>query len=267
MINTRISFSSGESLPSLSVIMPVYNEVARVSAAIEDVLNAVNSYNLELIIVESASTDGTRDKVLHFSSNPHVKLILQDRAYGKGNAVREALQSATKDIICIFDADLEYRFADVSELLGPILEGRSQFVLGSRWLGHSVRVFETENWKGTLLNIAHIIGAQLINFSFGIKARDPFTMWKVFTRESINNIEFTCERFDWDLEVVGELALQGIKPIEIPATYLSRDYSQGKKIRFWKELPVLLRVIFRIFLKRIRSSFIRRKGLKKSWTP
>lgn len=262
MINTRINFSSGESLPSLSVIMPVYNEVKRVSGAIEDVLNSSSSFNLELIIVESASTDGTRDVVLHFASNPQVRIILQDRAYGKGNAVREALQRATKDIICIFDADLEYRFADVSELLCPILEGRTQFVLGSRWLGHSVRVFETENWKGTLLNVAHIVGAQLINFTFGIKARDPFTMWKVFTRESISNINFICERFDWDLEVVGELALRGIKPLEIPATYLSRDYSQGKKIRFWRELPVLLRVIFRIFMKRIRISFFRREGLQ-----
>ena len=160
----------------------------------------------------------------------------------------------------MFDSDLEYAFADVFNLLLPIAEGKSEFVLGSRWAGHSIRDFETDSWKGTLLNVAHVIGAQLINVSYGIKTQDPFTMWKVFTRESIHEIEFICERFDWDLEVIGELALRGIKPIEVPATYRSRDYSQGKKIRFSKEVPILLKVIFRISIKRVRRVSLKRKG-------
>jgi glycosyltransferase involved in cell wall biosynthesis len=236
---------------SLSVIMPVFNEVTRVSAAIEEVLFAKSLLELELIVVESGSTDGTREAVLKYASNPNVRLIFQDTAHGKGSAVREGLQIANKNVICIFDADLEYRFLDVVELLKPIATGKNEFVLGSRWFGHTIRDFETQNWRGTLLNIAHIIGARLINLVYGIQTQDPFTMWKVFTRESIKDIDFVCERFDWDLEVVGELALKGIKPVELPASYASRDYVQGKKIRFWKELPVLLKVIFRIFLKRV----------------
>ena len=95
----------------------------------------------------------------------------------------------------------------------------------------------------------------MINTAYGIKTQDPFTMWKVFTKESISEILFSCERFDWDLEVIGELALKGIKPLEVPASYQSRDYSQGKKIRFSKEVPILLKVILRIFVKRISRIF------------
>jgi glycosyltransferase involved in cell wall biosynthesis len=246
---------------SLSVIMPVYNEVTRVSTAIKEVLKAAETFDLELIIVESASSDGTREIVQSFFAHPKVTLVLQDKPLGKGNAVREGLKIAGKRIVCVFDSDLEYAFTDVFSLLLPIAEGKSEFVLGSRWAGHSIRTFDTHSWRGTLLNVAHVIGAQLINMSYGIRTQDPFTMWKVFTRESIHEIEFICERFDWDLEVIGELALRGIKPIEVPVTYRSRDYSQGKKIRFSTEVPILLKVIFRIFIKRVRRVSLIGKGL------
>lgn len=246
---------------SLSVIMPVYNEVTRVSKAINEVLEAAEKFDIELIIVESASNDGTRKVVQEFSAHPKVSIIFQERALGKGNAVRAGLKKASKRVICVFDSDLEYKFSDVFDLMLPIYEGETDFVLGSRWSGHSIRDFDTQNWQARLLNIAHVIGAKLINMTFGIKSQDPFTMWKVFTRESINGVEFVCERFDWDLEVIGELAIRGVKPIEVPATYRSRDYTQGKKIRFSKEVPVLLKVILRIFIKRLRGVGLLRKRL------
>lgn len=253
MSNQEIHSSSSQDSLSLSVIMPVYNEVSRVAAAIEEVLEQAENLDLELIIVESASSDGTREEVQKYLKNSNVIIILQDSPRGKGNAVRAGLKRSGKQVICIFDSDLEYSFVDVFDLLKPIAEGKTRFVLGSRWAGHSIRDFETHNWKARFLNVAHIIGAVLINISYGIRTQDPFTMWKVFTRESIEDVNFVCERFDWDLEVIGELALRGIKPLEVPATYRSRDYSQGKKIRFSKEVPILLKVIFRIFIKRIRK--------------
>ncbi len=241
---------------SISVIMPVYNEVKRVLLAIEEVLSEVQNLDLELIIIESGSSDGTREIVESFLFHPNVIVIFQEFPLGKGNAVRQGLKIARKQAICIFDSDLEYRFSDVFNLLAPIAREEAEFVLGSRWAGHSIRVFETHNWKATLLNVAHLIGTLLINVSFGIKTQDPFTMWKVFTRDSIKGIDFKADRFDWDLEVVGELSLKGFKPIEIPATYNSRDYAQGKKIRFSKEVPILLKVVFRIFKKRVKQIVI-----------
>lgn len=252
MSNQEIHSPPSQETLSLSVIMPVYNEVTRVTAAIEEVLEHAENLDLELIIIESASSDGTREAVQKYLKNSKVVIILQDKPLGKGNAVRAGLKRARKQVICIFDSDLEYSFVDVFDLLKPIAERKTRFVLGSRWAGHSIRDFETHNWKARFLNMAHIIGALLINISYGIRTQDPFTMWKVFTRESIEDVDFICERFDWDLELIGELALRGIKPLEVPATYKSRDYSQGKKIRFSKEVPILLRVILRIFVKRIR---------------
>ena len=255
MTSLEIEHKKNLNPSSLSVIMPVYNEVSRISRAIEEVLHAAINHEIELIIVESSSTDGTREIVMEFLSCPNVRVILQDKPLGKGNAVRAGLEKASKSIVCIFDSDLEYVFADVFELIIPIVKGNTKFVLGSRWAGHTIRDFETQSWKGVLLNIAHVIGARMINTAYGIKTQDPFTMWKVFTKESISEILFSCERFDWDLEVIGELALKGIKPLEVPASYQSRDYSQGKKIRFSKEVPILLKVILRIFVKRISRIF------------
>jgi glycosyltransferase involved in cell wall biosynthesis len=245
---------------SLSVIMPVFNEVSRVIFAIEEVLEQSKTFDIELIIVESGSTDGTRGIVEKFLPHPNVIAIFQDRPLGKGNAVRAGLSKSSKSTICIFDSDLEYTFSDIYSLLLPIAEGKVQFVLGSRWAGHSIRDFESHSWKARLLNLSHVIGAQLINLAFGIRARDPFTMWKVFTRSSVSGMDFVCDRFDWDLEIIGELALKGIKPLEVPATYSSRDYSQGKKIRFSKDVPLLLKIIFKIFKKRLLKYTLIRFG-------
>jgi glycosyltransferase involved in cell wall biosynthesis len=251
---TSMNSWKSKKLPiSLTVIMPVFNEAERVAQAIEDILYSNLDLDIELIIVESASTDGTRQIVQSYASKSNIILIFQSEPKGKGSAVIEALKIARNQVICIFDADLEYHFNDVVDLLQPINDGQTNFVLGSRWAGNSIRDFKTQNWKGNLLNYAHVIGATLINISFGIKTKDPFTMWKVFTRESIQDINFRCQRFDWDIEVIGELALKGIKPIEIPASYKSRDYSQGKKIKFSREVPILLKVITVIFMKRIKQ--------------
>jgi glycosyltransferase involved in cell wall biosynthesis len=241
---------------SLSVVMPVFNEVTRVVAAISEVLAASGARDIQLIVVESGSTDGTTELLEKYKHYPNVEIIYQSKALGKGFAVREGLQRATKEIICVFDADLEYRFTDVFNVMVPIEKGETSFTLGSRWAGHSIRDFEAQTWKSTLLNILHIFGALFINFCFGIKTKDPFTMWKVFTRESIIGIDFLGNTFDWDLEVIGELAIRGHKPIEVPVTYQSRDYSQGKKIRLTKEVPILIRVVLRLFVKRIRRKLI-----------
>lgn len=244
---------------SLTVIMPVYNEVLRIKQAIDEVVSHMHNSSIELIIIESASTDGTKEIVQSYSTLPNVKIIFQEEPKGKGSAVRAGLNLASKEITCIFDADLEYQFKDIFTLIEPIISGEAQFVLGSRWVEKNyIRNFQNQKWKGKLLNLIHIFGAYIINKCFAVETKDPFTMWKVFKTELVKSIVFKGNRFEWDLEIIGELAIRGIKPIELPAFYKSRDYSEGKKIKFLKDVPILLKTILQILVKRI---FGRRLGI------
>jgi len=222
----------------LSVIVPVYNERATVKEALDAITNkTITGVDIEIIIIESNSTDGTRDIVLTYQHKPRIKLILEDKAQGKGYAVREGLKFAKGDIILIQDADLEYEVADYDVLLAPIMAGRQAFVLGSRHgaSGWAIRKFTDQPFSAALLNAAHWTFTLMINVSLGIWIKDPFTMYKVFRRDCLNGLDFECNRFDFDWELLIKLVRKGFKPIEIPITYRSRSFAAGKKIRMWSD--------------------------------
>ena len=223
---------------TLSVIVPVFNEVATVQKTLDALLaKEIPGACLEVLIVESNSTDGSREVVLRYRDRPRVKLILEDRPHGKGHAVRAGLAAATGDVVLIQDADLEYDMADYETLLAPILAGRQAFVLGSRHGrgGWAIRKFSDHPFQAFVLNVAHWTFTLLINVSLGIWLRDPFTMYKVFRRDCLNGLTFTCNRFDFDWELLIKLVRKGYRPIEIPITYRSRSFQQGKKIRMFRD--------------------------------
>ena len=117
----------------LSVVLPVYNEKKTFREVIERLLaKTIPGFEIEICLIESNSTDGTREDVLAYANHPRVRLLLEDRPSGKGHAVRKGLEVATGDIILIQDADLEYDLADYEKLLDPIRRLETSFVLGSR---------------------------------------------------------------------------------------------------------------------------------------
>lgn len=222
----------------LSVIVPVYNERATAKEALEALLaKEMPGIDIEIIIVESNSTDGSRDIVLAYKDHPRVRLILEDRPRGKGHAVRAGFAQATGDILLIQDADLEYDLADYEILLSPIISGRQAFVLGSRHGagGWAIRKFTGQPFRAFVLNVAHWSFTLLINASLGIWLKDPFTMYKVFRRDCLEGLTLTCNRFDFDWELLIKLVRKGYRPIEIPITYRSRSFEEGKKIRIFRD--------------------------------
>jgi len=225
-------------MDSLSIIVPIYNERGTVKEALDAIVaKEIPGIRLELIFVESNSTDGTRDIVLTYQNNPRVKLILEDKPRGKGYAVRTGLKEATGDVILIQDADLEYDLADYDALVAPIFAGRQAFVLGSRHGqgGWAIRKFTDQPLRGLILNLAHWTFTLMINVSLGIWLKDPFTMYKVFRRDCLKDLTFECNRFDFDWELLIKLVRKGYKPIELPITYRSRSFAEGKKIRMWSD--------------------------------
>ena len=217
--------------------MAVYNEAHTVADVIEQVLKLdLGDRRLELIIVESNSTDGTRDIVRSFEDVPGVKVIYQDKPQGKGFAVRAGMGAALGDVVLIQDGDLEYSVSDYPALLKPIELGETSFVLGSRHVrGRPIRHFADARVTGFVLNTAHWGFTALFDLTYGVRLRDPFTMYKVFRRECVEGLEFTSNRFDFDWELVAKLIRCGHRPIEVPVTYTSRDFKSGKKVRMWRD--------------------------------
>ena len=223
---------------TVSVVIPVYNEIPTVRAALDAlVAKRISGYDLQLIIVESNSTDGSRGVVLSYQGRPGVSVILEEVPRGKGHAVRAGLAAATGEIIMIQDADLEYDLADYERLLAPIAAGDYAFVLGTRHSkkGWAIRKFTDQKVRAAVLNLAHWTFTLMINASLGIWLTDPFTMYKVFRRDCIQGLRLECNRFDFDWELLIKLVRKGYRPIEIPVSYRSRSFSEGKKVSMFRD--------------------------------
>ncbi len=224
---------------TLSVIVPIYNEAATLSTALDAIVaKSVANWDIELIFIESNSTDGSRAIVETYRSHPRVTLLLEDKPRGKGHAVRAALARATGNFVLIQDADLEYDLNDYEKLLVPLASGERTFVLGSRHgpgAGFAMRKFDDQPLHAFLLNSAHWTFTLLIDISLGIWLKDPFTMYKVFRRDALNGLTLKCNRFDFDWEILIKLIRAGHRPIEIPISYQSRSFKEGKKIRMFRD--------------------------------
>lgn len=194
----------------VSVIVPVYNEAATIRKVLDDLLALkIDGVRLEIIVVHSWSKDGTG---LILSGYCHrVRVITETYPKGKGAAVRRGIESSTGDIIMIQDADTEYLVSDYPALLGPIIRRETDFVLGVRHgTGSGVRSFAGQPMLAMAMNAGHWTFSIMLRIFFGISLKDPFTMFKVFSAKCINDVEFKCNRFDFDFELLIRIIRMGI---------------------------------------------------------
>jgi len=211
----------------LSIIIPVFNEVNTIANIIQKVQSA--DYDKEIIVVDDASTDGTKDVLQKLSQQPKIKIFYHERNRGKGAAIRTAIKNITGNITIIQDADLEYDPVDYTILLKPILDGRADVVYGSRFQGGSHRV----------LFFWHYLGNKLLtlfsNVMTNLNLTDMETGYKAFKSNVIKNISLSSDRFGFEPEVTAKIAHNNnYKIYEVPISYSGRDYSEGKKIG-WKD--------------------------------
>jgi hypothetical protein len=223
--------------PKCSIVVAAFNENRTFPVLMDALLKKeIPGVDREIIVIESNSTDGTRDLAKQYQGHPGIKLVLQDRPRGKGHAIREGFRHATGDIVLIQDADLEYDLDDYASLLAPILSYRALFVLGTRHGGNwKIRHFAQHKVLAAGLNLGHAFFTGLINVLFRQNMTDPFTMFKVFRRDGLFGLEFQCNRFDFDHELVIKLIRKGCRPLEVPVNYRSRSFREGKKVRLFRD--------------------------------
>ncbi|MHB1774811.1 MAG: glycosyltransferase family 2 protein [Acidimicrobiales bacterium] len=224
---------------TLSVIMPVYNERETFRKVFDELVGkSLPDIDIQIIVVESNSTDGTREEVREIADHERVVVVLEDQPRGKGHAVRRGLTEATGDYVLFQDADLEYELDDYERLIRPLREGTASFVLGFRRTSNGrwgMRDFDRQPLISHIMNLGHIGFLFLFNTVYRQHLKDPFTMYKVFRRDCVTDLNLECNRFDFDWELTAKLIRTGYKPLEIPVTYRSRSFSAGKKVTMFRD--------------------------------
>jgi len=219
---------------SISVAMPVHNE----RRTIREIIRRIKAVEREkeIIIVDDFSNDGTRRILNEYRCDPEIRIVFQPENRGKGAALKTAFGLATKDVVIVQDADLEYSPNDYQVLLRPIDAGLADVVYGSRFLHGERRV----------LYFRHSIGNRLLtllsNFFTDLNLTDMETCYKAFKREIIQNIQLDSPRFGFEPEITAKLAKLPCTIYEVPINCYSRSYDQGKKIT-WKDGVAALRHI------------------------
>ena len=220
----------------LSVVIPVYNEKKTLS----ELICRVEAVNLEkeIIIVDDASTDGTRDLLKKYEGQERFKVIYQSKNAGKGSALRAGFDKAEGEIIIVQDGDLEYNPKEYPLLLEPILDGRADVVYGSRFLGGTHRVFFFWHYVGNK------VLTTLSNMCTNLCLTDMETGYKVFRRTVLDSFILKCNRFGFEPEFTSKVARHAFRVYEVPISYSGRGYEEGKKIN-WKDGVAALWFIFR----------------------
>ena len=212
----------------VSIVIPCYNEKDTIEKVVEAVRNAPLNTK-EIIVVDDCSQDGTQTLLREKISEVVDRVIYHPINRGKGAALRSGFAAATGDVILVQDADLEYSPEDYPLLLQPLLSGKADAVVGSRFMGgrpHRVLFF----W--------HMVGNKFLtllsNMFTNLNLTDVETGYKAFKASLIKSIELEEDRFGVEPEIIAKLAHRGCRVYEVGISYSGRTYREGKKIT-WKD--------------------------------
>ncbi len=228
----------------LSILMPVYNEQARVSTAIKQTLEVAYPCEIELLVIDDGSTDGTR-QLLANVDDPRTRTIHHELNRGKGAAIRTGVEHATGDYMIVLDADLEYDPRDIPRLLKPVQDGRSQVIYGNRnFGGHSAFSFWYVMGNKAITTAANIL--------YNCYLSDLETCFKLMPTELYRSLNIRSQDFGMEAEITGKLLRRRIRPYEVPVTYSARSRAEGKKIT-WRDGVKALGILTRQRLSAVRG--------------
>lgn len=225
----------------LSILMPVYNEENTVTRAIAEILAIAYPCEIELIVVDDGSTDGTA-LLLSLFQDDRIITYRHPVNKGKGAALRSAVSLATGTHLLPFDADLEYDAEDIPRMLEPVLSGRCDVVYGTRLIGCNT-VYQSYRYA-----IGNRLLTFLANVLFDASLTDLHTCLKLVPATRMRELSLQEIGFGLDTEMTALLLLGGVRPFEVPVSYYSRSHAQGKKIT-WRDAVKCIWILLRIRLQ------------------
>ena len=228
----------------VSVVVPAYNEAETVEMALRRVRSV--PLRLEIIVVNDASTDGTREILDKLATAGLVdRVVHHEKNRGKGAAIRSGVAAASGDALVVQDADLEYDPADLPALIKPISEGRADAVYGSRFQGGPHRV----------LYFWHYVGNRVLtllsNMFTNLNLTDLETCYKLVRMDLIKRLPLRSNRFGFEVEITARLAQAHARIWELPISYSGRTYAEGKKITWRDGVAALFHILrYNLFVPR-----------------
>lgn len=208
--------------PQLSVIIPAYNESKTIRRVVDSVLEL--NISKQIIVVDDGSTDGTQETIRALQGRQGIDVIFHSRNQGKGAAIQTGIRLALGDIVIVQDADLEYDPQDILRVIQPILDRETDVVFGSRYLSNSHQDQSAVHRFGN----ACLTGFS--NWMTNQQLTDMETCYKAFRRELIQSIPIEQRRFGFEPEITAKLARKKLQIREVPISYKSRSWQEGKKI-------------------------------------
>ncbi len=213
---------NGLKRPTLSIIIPAYNERKTIVQIIEQV--RALDIDKQIIVVDDGSVDGTRELLASLPASEDFEVFLHEANQGKGAALQTGFRLAEGDIVIVQDADLEYNPEDILKVIEPILRGETKVAYGSRYLE---RKHQNSSWLHRFGNWAL---TQLSNWTNGQRLTDMETCYKAVRREVLQSFFIEQQRFGFEPEITAKLARGGYKIVEVPVHYNARSWTEGKKI-------------------------------------
>ena len=212
----------------ISIIIPCYNEESTIEKIVHKILD-LNNLDLEIIIVDDNSTDGSKNIIETKIKNRVNKVIFNDRNYGKGYSIRKGIEVATGDITIIQDADLEYDPNDYEKILEPFKIDVADVVYGSRFIGSD---------KKRVLYFWHTVGNKFLtlfsNIFTDLNLSDMEVGYKAFRTDVLKSINLKENRFGFEPEITAKISKKSLRLYEVGISYFGRKYNEGKKIT-WKD--------------------------------
>ena len=230
----------------LSILMPVYNERNTLENAVKRVLDVDYPVDVELVIVDDGSTDGTRDLYAQWQDDPRVVLHQKPTNGGKGSAIRQAAALATGDYVIICDADLEYAPEEIPDLLQPVLRGEAEVVYGTRTFG-------SHNAYSYIYVLGNRAVTTFANVLFNCYISDLETCFKLLPLDLYRSLDVKSAGFGMEAELTGKILRSGIRPYEVPISYKARGREEGKKLT-WRDGVSALGILSRERVRRPLST-------------
>tara|TARA_Y100000389_G_scaffold199921_1_gene239305 strand:- start:2463 stop:3152 length:690 start_codon:yes stop_codon:yes gene_type:complete len=222
----------------ISILIPCFNEKNTIAKVVDKIIN-LKDLNLEIIIIDDCSSDGTKDLLENNIKDNVSKIIYNEKNYGKGYCIKRGIEASNGDAILIQDADLEYDPSDYAKLIRPFESGVADVVYGSRFLGGEEK---------RVLYFWHTLGNRLLtifsNMFTNLNLTDMEVGYKLFRSDILKDINLLENRFGFEPEVTAKISKKKIRIFEVGISYYGRKYEDGKKIT-WRDGISAIRCIIK----------------------